>query len=108
MTWFKGWKINRKEGSVSGTTLLEALDAIQPPTRPTDKPLHLPLQDVYKIGGEEPHLSAQTGGLTVNVIKVCNAAIKDDMLEIALGKSKLSSLSQGSVQSQLVALRPVS
>lgn len=62
MTWFKGWKINRKEGSVSGTTLLEALDAIQPPTRPTDKPLRLPLQDVYKIGGEETHLSAQIGG----------------------------------------------
>uniref|UniRef100_A0A668VNW9 Elongation factor 1-alpha n=1 Tax=Oreochromis aureus TaxID=47969 RepID=A0A668VNW9_OREAU len=40
MTWFKGWKINRKEGNASGTTLLEALDAIQPPTRPTDKPLH--------------------------------------------------------------------
>ncbi|KAK7902123.1 hypothetical protein WMY93_018892 [Mugilogobius chulae] len=51
MIWFKGWKINRKEGSASGTTLLEALDAIQPPTRPTDKPLRLPLQDVYKIGG---------------------------------------------------------
>lgn len=52
MTWFKGWKINRKDGNASGTTLLEALDAIQPPTRPTDKPLRLPLQDVYKIGGE--------------------------------------------------------
>merc|ERR1711922_60705 len=34
-----------------GTTLLEALDAIIPPQRPTDKPLRLPLQDVYKIGG---------------------------------------------------------
>lgn len=52
MTWFKGWKVNRKDGNASGTTLLEALDAIQPPTRPTDKPLRLPLQDVYKIGGE--------------------------------------------------------
>lgn len=52
MTWFKGWKINRKDGNASGTTLLEALDVIQPPTRPTDKPLRLPLQDVYKIGGE--------------------------------------------------------
>lgn len=52
MTWFKGWKITRKDGSVSGTTLLEALDAIQPPSRPTDKPLRLPLQDVYKIGGD--------------------------------------------------------
>merc|ERR1712193_424445 len=32
-------------------TLLEALDIITPPQRPTDKPLRLPLQDVYKIGG---------------------------------------------------------
>merc|ERR1712173_360057 len=39
------------EGNASGTTLLEALDSIIPPTRPTDKPLRLPLQDVYKIGG---------------------------------------------------------
>lgn len=51
MPWFKGWKIERKEGNASGTTLLEALDAILPPSRPTDKPLRLPLQDVYKIGG---------------------------------------------------------
>lgn len=57
MTWFKGWKISRKEGNASGTTLLEALDAIQPPTRPTDKPLRLPLQDVYKIGGAQQLLS---------------------------------------------------
>jgi len=34
-----------------GPTLLEALDAIEPPKRPSDKPLRLPLQDVYKIGG---------------------------------------------------------
>merc|ERR1712212_586759 len=51
MSWWKGWKIERKEGNASGMTLLEALDAILPPTRPTDKPLRLPLQDVYKIGG---------------------------------------------------------
>merc|ERR1712114_37129 len=51
MDWFKGWKVERKEGNASGTTLLEALDSIIPPTRPTDKPLRLPLQDVYKIGG---------------------------------------------------------
>merc|ERR1711942_487709 len=51
MDWFKGWKVERKEGKASGTTLLEALDSIIPPTRPTDKPLRLPLQDVYKIGG---------------------------------------------------------
>merc|ERR1712241_10790 len=51
MSWFKGWKVERKEGNASGTTLINALDAILPPTRPTAKPLRLPLQDVYKIGG---------------------------------------------------------
>ena len=35
----------------SGPTLLQALDALRPPKRPVDKPLRLPLQDVYKIGG---------------------------------------------------------
>ena len=34
-----------------GPTLIEALDTIEPPKRPVDKPLRLPLQDVYKIGG---------------------------------------------------------
>merc|ERR1719516_385505 len=52
MGWFNGWQIERKGESVAkGKTLLEALDAILPPSRPTDKPLRLPLQDVYKIGG---------------------------------------------------------
>ena len=39
MPWYKG------------PYLLEALDSANPPKRPTDKPLRLPLQDVYKIGG---------------------------------------------------------
>jgi elongation factor 1-alpha len=39
MPWYKG------------PTLLQALDALEAPTRPVDKPLRLPLQDVYKIGG---------------------------------------------------------
>ena len=39
MSWYKG------------PFLLEALDAVKPPKRPIDKPLRLPLQDVYKIGG---------------------------------------------------------
>jgi elongation factor 1-alpha len=39
MPWFKG------------PHLLEALDALEAPVRPSDKPLRLPLQDVYKIGG---------------------------------------------------------
>ncbi|CAL8319835.1 unnamed protein product [Merluccius merluccius] len=51
MPWFKGWHIKHQTGKSGGTTLFEALDAIQPPTRPINKPLRLPLQDVYVIGG---------------------------------------------------------
>jgi len=39
MPWYKG------------DTLLEALDRVEPPSRPLEKPLRLPLQDVYKITG---------------------------------------------------------
>eukprot|EP00842_Homolaphlyctis_polyrhiza_P006111 jgi/Hompol1/6500/HPOL_002277-RA len=51
MPWFKGWEKETKGGVVTGKTLLNAIDAIEPPVRPTEKPLRLPLQDVYKIGG---------------------------------------------------------
>jgi len=34
-----------------GSTLLETLDELQEPKRPFDKPLRIPLQDVYKISG---------------------------------------------------------
>jgi elongation factor 1-alpha len=51
MPWFKGWTKESKTASSKGKTLLEAIDAIEPPSRPTEKPLRLPLQDVYKIGG---------------------------------------------------------
>jgi len=49
--WYKGWSKTTKDGTVTGKTLLEAIDAIDLPDRPLDKPLRLPLQDVYKIGG---------------------------------------------------------
>lgn len=44
MPWFKGWNVERKEGKADGKCLIEALDAILPPSRPTDKALRLPLQ----------------------------------------------------------------
>ena len=74
MPWYKGWSVERKEGNASGKTLLEALDAVLPPTRPTDKPLRLPLQDVYKIGGigTVPVGRVETGILRPNMI-VCFA-----------------------------------
>ncbi|KAB0378493.1 hypothetical protein FD755_010071 [Muntiacus reevesi] len=78
MPWFKGWKVTRKDSNASGTTLLGALDCILPPTHPTDKPLHLPLQDVYKIGGivrrgnvagdSKNHPPMEAAGFTAQVI----------------------------------------
>merc|ERR1712070_641647 len=38
-------------GWYKGQCLLDSLDTAKPPKRPVDKPLRLPLQDVYKIGG---------------------------------------------------------
>ncbi|MDP6010367.1 MAG: translation elongation factor EF-1 subunit alpha [Candidatus Poseidoniaceae archaeon] len=35
----------------NGPTLFEAIDAVQMPPKPLDKPLRLPIQDVYKISG---------------------------------------------------------
>jgi len=52
MPWYKGWEKETKAGGKkTGKTLFQAIDSINPPQRPTDKPLRLPLQDVYKIGG---------------------------------------------------------
>merc|ERR1711915_280203 len=51
MPWFKGSQIERAKKKLAPKTLLEALDSILPPKRPTELALRLPLQDVYKIGG---------------------------------------------------------
>jgi len=51
MDWWKKQKIETKSRKFEYETLFDALDNIDPPARPTDKALRLPLQDVYKIGG---------------------------------------------------------
>jgi len=52
MHWYSGWKKETMAGTtVSGVTLIDAIDAFEVPVRAVDKPLRLPLQDVYKIGG---------------------------------------------------------
>jgi elongation factor 1-alpha len=58
MPWYKG------------PTLLAALDLINPPERPVNKPLRIPLQDVYKIGGigTVPFGRVETGVLKPNQI----------------------------------------
>ncbi|KFM79139.1 Elongation factor 1-alpha, partial [Stegodyphus mimosarum] len=37
MPWYKGWAIERKGSKADGKTLLQALDAMEPPSRPLDK-----------------------------------------------------------------------
>ena len=58
MPWYKG------------KTLLQALDDLNPPKRPVDKPLRLPLQDVYKIGGvgTVPVGRVETGRLKAGMV----------------------------------------
>lgn len=51
---YKGDNVVKKSENMpwyNGPTLVELLDAIEPPERPIDKPLRLPVQDVYSITG---------------------------------------------------------
>jgi elongation factor 1-alpha len=52
----------------TGNTLIEQLDAIEPPERPSGRPLRVPIQDVYKIGGigTVPVGRVETGEMTPN------------------------------------------
>ena len=80
MPWYKGG------------TLLQILDNIKPPKRPSDKPLRLPLQDVYKIGGigTVPVGRVETGILRPGVVVTfapigLNAEVKSvEMHHVAL------------------------
>jgi len=74
MEWWKKQKVERKSNSYEFETLFDALDNIEPPARPLDKPLRLPLQDVYKIGGigTVPVGRVETGILKPGM--VCNFA----------------------------------
>jgi len=53
-------------GWYKGPFLLEALDALEQPKRPSEKPLRLPLQAVYKIGGIG---TVPTGRVETGVLK---------------------------------------
>jgi len=59
MPWYKGWEkeVPTPDGKgvldkkSTGMTLKDAVNMINPPKRPVDDALRLPLQDVYKISG---------------------------------------------------------
>jgi len=56
----------------NGPTLVEALDTLQVPPRPIDKPLRIPIQDVYSITGvgTVPVGRVESGVLKVNDVVV--------------------------------------
>ncbi|KAL0388194.1 UNVERIFIED_CONTAM: Elongation factor 1-alpha [Sesamum radiatum] len=76
-----------------GPTLLEALDMIQEPKRPSDKPLRLPLQDVYKIGGIG----------TVPVGRVETGVLKPGMV-VTFGPTGLTTEEAASFTSQVIIM----
>jgi len=76
-----------------GPTLLEALDNVTPPVRPVDKPLRVPLQDVYKIGGigTVPVGRVETGVLKPGmVVTFAPAAITTEVKSVEMHHEQLS------------------
>merc|ERR1712042_257033 len=72
LPWYKGWSTEKEGKKATGKTLMEAIDNISPPNRPSDKPLRLPLQDVYKIGGIG---TVPVGRVETGVIKPAMVAV---------------------------------
>jgi len=93
MSWYKGWSKETKEGGKqSGKTLFEALDAINAPTRPSDKALRLPLQDVYKIGGigTVPVGRVETGTIKAGmVVTFAPAAVTTEVKSVEMHHTQL-------------------
>jgi len=86
LTWYKG------------PTLLEALDSIKEPKRPSDKPLRIPLQDVYKIGGigTVPVGRVETGVLKPGaVVTFAPAMITTEVKSVEMHHEALESANPG-------------
>ena len=73
MPWYGSWIKETKTGRRKGVTLLDAIDAIEPPARLDEKPLRLPIRKLYKMGflGTVAVGRVETGiirrGMTVNL-----------------------------------------
>jgi elongation factor 1-alpha len=86
MAWYKG------------NTLLEALDSLDAPVRPVDKPLRLPLQDVYKIGGigTVPVGRVETGIMKPNdVVTFAPSGVTTEVKSIEMHHESLAEATPG-------------
>jgi len=81
-----------------GPTLIQALNNIIPPKRPLYKPLRLPLQDVYKIGGigTVPVGRVETGILKPNMnVTFAPAGIVTDVKSVEMHHEALAEATPG-------------
>ncbi|RLJ02304.1 MAG: translation elongation factor EF-1 subunit alpha [Candidatus Aenigmatarchaeota archaeon] len=98
---YKGDNVAKKSenmGWYTGPTILEALDNIKPPTRPVDKPLRLPVQDVYSITGvgTVPVGRVETGVMKANqTVVIMPAGIKAEVRSIEMHHQPLQEAKAG-------------
>merc|ERR1711907_567005 len=81
-----------------GPYLLEALDQLNAPDRPVDKPLRLPLQDVYKIGGigTVPVGRVETGRLKPgDVVTFAPAGVSTEVKSVEMHHESLAEAQPG-------------
>jgi elongation factor 1-alpha len=99
-----GWNgdnlIERSENMkwYKGPILLEILDAIVPPNRPTALPLRLPLQDVYKIGGigTVPVGRVETGSIKPGMtVTFSPAQVSTEVKSVEMHHEQLESANPG-------------
>jgi len=82
----------------NGPTLLEALDTFQVPPKPVDKPLRLPIQDVYSISGfgTVPVGRVETGVMKPgDQIIIMPSGIKTDVKSIEMHHQQLQKAEPG-------------
>ncbi len=98
---YKGDNVVKKSENMSwytGQTILEALDDIKPVTRPIEKPLRLPVQDVYSITGvgTVPVGRVETGVMKPNqIITIMPAGTKAEIKSIEMHHQALQEAKAG-------------
>jgi len=97
----EGVNVNSKSDKMpwyNGPTLLEALDTLKVPPKPVDKPLRLPIQDVYSISGfgTVPVGRVETGVMKPgDQIIIMPSGIKTDVKSIEMHHQQLQQAEPG-------------
>jgi elongation factor 1-alpha len=98
---YKGDSVVKKSenmGWYTGPTVLEALDEVTPPERPIDKPLRIPVQDVFSITGvgTVPVGRVETGVMKVNdTVLIMPTGIKAEVKSIEMHHQPLQEAKAG-------------